>query len=67
MDGITPHIDNTTKHWFIGATDTGILAQADLGEARKQITSVDAQFRASVNSALAPVAVLTDLGNYYLV
>jgi hypothetical protein len=65
VDGITPHIDDTTKHWFIGATDTGILAQADLGEARKQITSVDAQFRALVNSALAPVAVLTDLGNYY--
>jgi hypothetical protein len=25
-DGITPHIDQTTKHWFIGDTDTGVLA-----------------------------------------
>ena len=23
---ITPHIDETTKHWFIGDTDTGISA-----------------------------------------
>lgn len=26
-DGITPHIDETTKHWFIGEEDTGILAE----------------------------------------
>lgn len=26
-DGITPHIDSVTKHWFIGETDTGILAE----------------------------------------
>ena len=26
-DGITPHIDETTKHWFIGETDTGVLAE----------------------------------------
>lgn len=25
-DGITPHIDDTTKHWFIGDTDTGVSA-----------------------------------------
>lgn len=25
-DGITPHIDETTKHWMIGNTDTGIVA-----------------------------------------
>ena len=27
QDGITPHIDSNTKHWFIGTTDTGILAE----------------------------------------
>lgn len=26
-DGITPHIDETTKHWFIGEVDTGIVAE----------------------------------------
>ena len=26
-NGITPHIDSVTKHWFIGETDTGILAE----------------------------------------
>ena len=27
VDGITPHIDNTTKHWMIGDTDTGVMAE----------------------------------------
>lgn len=26
-DGITPHIDSSTKHWFIGTHDTGIKAE----------------------------------------
>ena len=30
-DGVTPHIDETTKHWFIGDTDTGILAEGTNG------------------------------------
>ena len=30
-DGLTPHIDSTTKHWFIGTTDTGILAEGKDG------------------------------------
>ena len=25
--GITPHIDETTKHWMIGDSDTGIIAE----------------------------------------
>lgn len=25
--GVTPHIDVSTKHWFIGNTDTGVLAE----------------------------------------
>ena len=31
IDGVTPHIDETTKHWFIGDTDTGILAEGTNG------------------------------------
>ena len=31
-DGITPHIDESTKHWFIGDTDTGILAEGTSGD-----------------------------------
>lgn len=30
-DGLTPHIDSATKHWFIGTTDTGILAEGKDG------------------------------------
>lgn len=30
-DGLTPHIDSDTKHWFIGTTDTGILAEGKDG------------------------------------
>lgn len=26
-NGVTPHIDETTNHWFIGETDTGVLAK----------------------------------------
>ena len=30
-DGITPHIDSTTKHWMIGDTDTGVVAEGQNG------------------------------------
>ena len=26
-DGVSPHIDGTTGHWFVGGTDTGIVAE----------------------------------------
>ena len=26
-DGISPHIDETTKHWYIGENDTGVAAE----------------------------------------
>ena len=29
--GITPHIDSTSKHWMIGSTDTGVVAEAQDG------------------------------------
>jgi len=31
-DGITPHIDPTTKHWMLGDEDTGIVAEGKDGE-----------------------------------
>ncbi len=30
-DGVTPHIDNTTKHWMIGETDTNVVAEGQDG------------------------------------
>ena len=30
-DGTTPHIDATTKHWIIGETDTGVVAEGQDG------------------------------------
>lgn len=26
-DGVSPHIDSTTKHWFVGENDTGVNAE----------------------------------------
>lgn len=31
QDGITPHIDSTTKHWMIGDNDTGVVAEGQDG------------------------------------
>lgn len=31
QDGITPTIDSTSKHWMIGSTDTGIVAEGQDG------------------------------------
>ena len=39
-DGTTPHIDESTKHWFIGDTDTGILAQGTDGKDGKSISTI---------------------------
>ena len=36
--GISPHINTVTGHWFIGETDTGVLAEGTNG---RGITSVD--------------------------
>ena len=30
-DGLTPHIDSATKHWFIGTNDTGVTAEGKNG------------------------------------
>ena len=39
-NGTTPHIDESTKHWFIGDTDTGILAQGTNGKDGKSISTI---------------------------
>ena len=39
-NGTTPHIDETTKNWFIGDTDTGILAQGTNGKDGKDGKSI---------------------------
>ena len=39
-NGTTPHIDETTKNWFIGDVDTGILAQGTDGKNGKDGNSV---------------------------
>lgn len=31
VDGVTPHIDETTKHWMVGETDTNIVAEGKDG------------------------------------
>ena len=35
-DGVTPHIDPTTKHWMIGNTDTNVLAEGTDGQDGQQ-------------------------------
>ena len=32
QNGLTPYIDPTTKHWMIGLTDTGIVAEGQNGQ-----------------------------------
>lgn len=39
-NGTTPHIDETTKNWFIGDVDTGILAQGTNGKDGKSISTI---------------------------
>ena len=39
-NGTTPHIDESTKNWFIDDVDTGILAQGTNGKDGKSIKSI---------------------------
>ena len=67
-DGITPHIDATTKHWFIGDTDTGVLARGKDGangysptatitktETKSILTVTDINGTTSVDVSIDPV------------
>lgn len=40
VDGTSPHIDNATRHWFIGETDTGIGATINIDDTSTDGTDV---------------------------
>ena len=53
-DGITPHIDSTTNHWFIGETDTGVSATAEIDDT--STTGTDVTWSASkINSVIGDI------------
>lgn len=53
-DGITPHIDETTNHWFIGDADTGVNATAAIDDA--DTSSTDVTWSASkINSVIGDI------------
>ena len=39
-DGVSPHIDDTTKHWFVGETDTGVSATSSIDDTSTDGTDV---------------------------
>lgn len=39
-DGISPHIDSITNHWFVGETDTGVSATASIDDTSMDGTDV---------------------------
>lgn len=55
QDGITPHIDATTKHWMIGTTDTGIVAEGQDGQ--DGTNGTDGQ------DGFSPIATVSKSGN----
>ena len=53
-DGISPHIDETTNHWFIGETDTGVNATASIDDT--STTGIDVTWSASkINSLIGDI------------
>ena len=54
VDGISPHIDETSKHWFIGETDTGVNATAAIDDT--STTGTDVTWSASkINSLIGNI------------
>ena len=39
-DGVSPHIDGTTGHWFVGGTDTGVSATSSIDDTSTDGTDV---------------------------
>ena len=39
-DGVSPHIDGTTGHWFVGGTDTGVNATSSIDDTSTDGTDV---------------------------
>ena len=53
-DGVSPHIDSITKHWFVGETDTGISATAGIDDT--STTGTDVSWSASkINSVIGDI------------
>ena len=53
-DGISPHIDEPTNHWFIGETDTGIGATASIDDTSTD--GIDVTWSASkINSLIGDI------------
>ena len=48
-DGLTPHIDSATNHWFLGTKDTGVLAKGQDGKDGKDGKSIKSITRNSQN------------------
>lgn len=63
-DGLTPEIDPDTKHWMIGGSDTGVVAEAKLEGETAEITEV-ADNIATLSGTNVPVGVRTNSGTYY--
>ena len=63
-DGLTPEIDPDTKHWMIGGSDTGVVAEAKLEGGTAEITEV-ADNIATLSGTNVPVGVRTNSGTYY--
>ena len=61
-DGLTPSIDIETKHWMIGNTDTGIVAEGQPGKDGAQVDLsnyvTQQQFAAKVNTSEVDLSVM---------
>ena len=64
-DGVTPTIDPETKHWMLGAEDTGVLAEAKIEGGTATFSSVSEENKATLTGTNVPVGVRTNKGNYY--
>ena len=54
IDGISPHIDGATGHWFVGENDTGISATAGIDDT--STTGTDVSWSASkINSVIGDI------------
>lgn len=54
VDGISPHIDETTKHWFVGDVDTGVSATVGIDDTSTDGTEVTWS-ASKINSVLGDI------------
>lgn len=53
-DNIAPHIDEATKHWFVGGTDTGVSATSSIDDTSTDGTDVTWSAN-KINSAIGDI------------